>query len=55
MRAVGARAAAPTTIIKRTLHVSFTIIIQAWAFVLFYIAVAHLESTTSVKKSKKES
>jgi multisubunit Na+/H+ antiporter MnhB subunit len=46
---------APTTSIKRTLHVSFTIIIQAWAFVLFYIAFAHLESTTSVKKSKKES
>jgi hypothetical protein len=46
---------APTTSIKRTLHVSFALIIQAWAFVLFYIAFVHLESTSSVKKSKKES
>ncbi len=30
-------------------------LIQEWAFVHFYIAFAHLESTTSVKKSKKES
>jgi hypothetical protein len=55
MRAVGALLAAPTTSIKRTLHVSFALITQAWAFVPFYIAFAHHESTTFVKKSKKES
>jgi hypothetical protein len=42
---------APTTSIKRTLHVSFALIFKH-GHSFFHIAFAHHENTTSVKKSK---